>query len=469
MLALTDWGMVYLCAALVFLLFFRQWLPSLLIFSSVIHAASVVNVTVTGSVYGLTTYNVTALLVGLAWLQSFKLTFFSINASARLPAALLFLYALVAIIGSWWLPHHFSGTLVLVADDNAGFTGATRTVQWGLLNLVQAGNLFVHVLMLLYLLQSKTFDSFIRQRVLMGWAAGYILVLAVGFYERSSQLFGWTSHFRFWSSNPLYYQIGIVEGGLDKRIGLPFSEPSFASAYLAAVAASCLALTLWGKRAWPGLLGLLLCIGGTVNIMGTTGLVATAILFPSMFLWFSYQAWKMRSARPELLRRWKLAVLLLCSLVFLILTAEPIRQTVYHVANGQLDKLQFEITGKHIRYQLDRRGLEILGETGGLGIGLGSARVNSFVISMLVATGIPGALLWFGSLGVLAWRYIKAPRLSDGQLIAIAGLLGGTLAMSLAVPDLNMPMYWAFIFMAFVFCPESHPPSKPVKTSEVGA
>jgi hypothetical protein len=43
--------------------------------------------------------------------------------------------------------------------------------------------------------------------------------------------------------------------------------------------------------------------------------------------------------------------------------------------------------------------------------------------------------------------------LSDAQIFVAAALPTATLAMGLGIPDLNMPMYWGFIILGFVFCP----------------
>jgi hypothetical protein len=39
------------------------------------------------------------------------------------------------------------------------------------------------------------------------------------------------------------------------------------------------------------------------------------------------------------------------------------------------------------------------------------------------------------------------------QIFVAVALPTATLAMGLGIPDLNLPMYWGFIFLAFVFCP----------------
>ena len=102
----------------------------------------------------------------------------------------------------------------------------------------------------------------------------------------------------------------------------------------------------------------------------------------------------------------------------------------------------------------NKRALEIVQETYGLGVGMGSNRASSFMASLVSNTGVLGALLFCSMLASLLWRYIKAPKLTDMQIFVATALPTATLAMSLGIPDLNLPMYWGFIFLAFIFCPE---------------
>jgi hypothetical protein len=69
-------------------------------------------------------------------------------------------------------------------------------------------------------------------------------------------------------------------------------------------------------------------------------------------------------------------------------------------------------------------------------------------------TGVLGAALFCAMLVSLLWRYIRAPALTDMQIFVAVALPTATLAMGLGIPDLNLPVYWGFIFLAFVFCPE---------------
>jgi len=90
-------------------------------------------------------------------------------------------------------------------------------------------------------------------------------------------------------------------------------------------------------------------------------------------------------------------------------------------------------------------------------VGLGSNRASSFFASLLSNTGVPGALLFAAMLVSLLWRYFRTPQLSDPQLFVGVSLLTATIAVGLGIPDLNLPMYWGFIFLGFVFCPADAP------------
>jgi hypothetical protein len=106
-----------------------------------------------------------------------------------------------------------------------------------------------------------------------------------------------------------------------------------------------------------------------------------------------------------------------------------------------------------VREKTNQRAIEILQETYGLGVGMGSHRASSFFASLLANTGVLGFGVFMARLVSLLWRYWRAPHLSDMQIFVATALPTATLAMGLGIPDLNMPMYWNFIFLGFVFCP----------------
>ena len=106
------------------------------------------------------------------------------------------------------------------------------------------------------------------------------------------------------------------------------------------------------------------------------------------------------------------------------------------------------------RAETNLRAIGLIKETYGLGVGMGSQRSSSYFASLLANTGVLGFSLFIGMLATLLWRYWKAPELSDAQIFVAAALPTATLAMGLGIPDLNMPMYWGFIILGFVFCPD---------------
>jgi hypothetical protein len=98
--------------------------------------------------------------------------------------------------------------------------------------------------------------------------------------------------------------------------------------------------------------------------------------------------------------------------------------------------------------------MQIVADTYGLGVGLGSHRASSYVASLASNTGLVGAILFAAMLAALLRPYVRAANPADGEIFVAAALVGATLAVSLSIPDLNIPLYWAFVFLAFFCRPE---------------
>ena len=237
------------------------------------------------------------------------------------------------------------------------------------------------------------------------------------------------------------------------RVGLPFSEPSYASAYMAAMTLGGLGVALMGRHWWLGLTAAFICGLGLINTLGSTGLASAVSASCVLTLWVILRSLK---GSENLSRRLRAAMLCCILLVantwgYKVLQASPNRPHVEAMVKGLIiDKVKLN---DGVREKINQRALEILIETKGLGVGLGSHRASSFFASLLANTGILGFILFMAMLGSLLWRYWKAPALTDMQIFVAAALPTATLAMGLGIPDLNLPMYWGFIFLGFVFCP----------------
>jgi hypothetical protein len=183
--------------------------------------------------------------------------------------------------------------------------------------------------------------------------------------------------------------------------------------------------------------------------MAAEGVAAVVLVF-----------WVLGNAlRPYTSKSLRLKALVMCGL--LVLTSafsyKAYQESIYKskvdtmISHLIIDKANLK---DGVRELSNKRALEIIKETYGLGVGLGSNRASSFFASLVSNTGVLGALLFSGMLVTLLWRYFKAPKLTDMQIFVAASLPTATLAMGLGIPDLNLPMYWGFIFLGFVFCPD---------------
>ena len=296
-----------------------------------------------------------------------------------------------------------------------------------------------------------------QRRLLRGLGLGCAVVLAIGFYEQLAPHVGWSSAAAFWANNPGYSQAPLAPAGFAlNRIGLPFSEPSYASAYMASMFLGTLAMTFLGWRWWWWAPAALLCAVGLINTLGSTGLAAAGIAAGLLVLWVVLPA-----LRPfaELTRRWRAVVLCALCLVTLLwgivaYEGSTIKPHIDSMVKGLIvDKALGRIAASP-RAETNLRALELVKETYGLGVGMGSQRSSSFFASLLANTGVLGFTLFIGMLATLLWRYWKASALSDAQIFVAAALPTATLAMGLGIPDLNIPMYWGFIILGFVFCPD---------------
>jgi hypothetical protein len=443
-------------------------LGGLVMVSTVLQATAVVNVPLGSAgdkdvaAYGVSPYMVMALVAGLVWLwrlgQSRSLL---LPQHLRWPLGFLLAYLVVAALGAWLLPMWFEGmpvNLLVEMDAINKLTPLRATLS----NLVQTLNLVVHAAMLLFLLQAAQRPDGPRG-IKAGVVGALVLVLAIGFYEQLAHINGWLSKLEYWASNAGYAQAGLVNqwSQVDgqwvvstKRVGLPFSEPSYLSTYLAGTTVGLWAVVLLGRGYWWAWLAATVTSLGLLNSLGSTGLAATGLAMAGLCLWVLVQALLPSTVLSRRLRAALLGILLLLASTWGVqmYTQSGIKPRV----DGYVESLIVSKAKQQdgVRELSNKRALEIVQETYGLGVGMGSNRASSFFASLVSNTGVLGAALFCAMLVSLLWRYVRAPALTDMQIFVAVALPTATLAMGLGIPDLNLPMYWGFIFLAFVFCPE---------------
>jgi hypothetical protein len=442
-------------------------LAGLVMVSTVLQATAVVNVPLGSAggqgvaAYGVSPYMVMALVAGLVWLwrlgQSRSLL---LPQHLRWPLGFLLSYLVVAALGAWLLPMWFEGTpvnLLVEMDAILKLTPLRPTLS----NMVQTLNLVVHAAMLLFLLEAMQRPDGTRG-IKAGVAGALVLVLAIGFYEQWARKAGWPSMLSYWGSNAGYYQAGVINNVIvidgksvvtNPRIGLPYTEPSYLSAYLAATTVGLWAVVLLGRGWWWAWLAAVLSTSGLLNSLGSTGLAATGVAMAALCLWVLGMALRPSTGLGRRLRAALLGVLLLLGSTWGLQIYD--QSDIKPKVDGFVERLIVDKVKQKdgVRELSNKRALEIVQETYGLGVGMGSNRASSFFASLVSNTGVLGAALFCAMLVSLLWRYFRAPALTDMQIFVAVALSTATLAMGLGIPDLNLPMYWGFIFLAFIFCP----------------
>lgn len=432
-------------------------LGGLVLVSTVLQATAVVNVPLGSAggkgvaAYGVSPYMVMVLVAGLVWLWRLgQSRLLQLPRQLRWPMCFLLAYLGVSALGAWVLPILFKGLPVNLLVEMHGILELSP-LRSTLSNLVQSINLVAHVVVLFFLLQSAQRPDGSRG-IKTGVMGALVFVLMIGFYQQWSHIHGTPSLSPFIANNQGYSQAPVDIEYSWVRIGLPFSEPSYASTYLAATSIGLWAVALSGRSWWAWLAAPFSTLG-LLNSSGSTGLAASGIAMTCLYFWALANALRPSTKLALRLRVGMLSILTLAviSIGFFLYDQSPYKAKVNaHIDQVIVSKIKLQGGSRELS---NRRALEIVQETYGLGVGMGSNRASSFMASLVSNTGVLGALLFCGMLASLLWRYIKAPKLTDMQIFVATALPTATLAMSLGIPDLNLPMYWSFIFLAFIFCP----------------
>lgn len=454
---LTTFGLGFVPLALAVTIFARAWLPALVVFSAVFQASSVLDVPVGTGAFGISPYNATAFLafLVLVWRTYSLRALPSPPEPLRQPASWLLAFAAIAITSAFVMPFLHAGTPVFLLLNKFGFDRGTTPLSFTLSNVVQAANLAVHVCVLAFLFQARSVSGNVSRRMLYGLGAAVVLMLTIGFYERAASLGVWQSFNAFWMNNPGYAQLHSHAISGFRRIVAPFSEASYATTFLAAVWAGLLAVCLFGRcRPWQ--LFALVPVGiGLINPLGSTGWVAAGAMAAVLLLTattlsiITGASLDGKALRRRVVLAW-LATSIACLVAVWAWTASPAGPSLKKVVDTVLlDKL--DSGSARVRHRSNEQALQIVKDTWGMGAGLGSNRASSYMASLVSNTGILGLLCFVAALGSLTWRYFATRQtLGDSQLFAVTALWTSTLAVALAIPDLNLPAYWIFIFMAFL-------------------
>lgn len=422
-------AMFFLCGAYCFL-FRKEGLLGLLIIAGVFQAASAANF----GKRGIPPYYVIA-----AFLVARALLDWSLGKSSEKPMPqgfwLLF-FGCIAIASAFVLPFIFAG--VPVYDPKVGIDLGLfirPPLQFGLNNIGQAAFLACH-LATAYAVMAINFSPAKIQR---WYVWGFYLVFLILAAQSVCQLMNISFPNSLFLNNPGYavWEHGQEVGGT--RNPGPFAEPSLAGGFLVMYCTGFLAEWFAGQKGlWHVVLSLvaitLVASGGSLLALGLATLPLVVRYFPFRFPWY------INLGRTK---RWAL---------LLALVAAPLALALFS-SSGFRDALMTNTVSKTDsgsfinRTAADVYALQLLVQTHGLGVGLGSNRASSLLTTLLSNVGILGVLAF----GTFSYKLLaNLPSEYEWLRWAIFALL---LNMCIDIPDVTMPTLWIPILFAMQCSP----------------
>jgi hypothetical protein len=455
MIEITAFGVPWLALCALLLAFRRDWLPALLPVGAVFQTPAVLIVPLGAERYGITPFNVACLAVALH-LAALALRARRLDAGlppTRRPLLLWGAFFTVCIVGALVLPYVFAGVPVHSLILREPVHVPPEPHRWTLSNLAQAINCFAVWLMFVYVAQRPARSTW--RALAAGLGIALAVSLGVNAWQRAHML-GWVGmDLAFWSSNPGYNQYFQLAdyGPSIGRAGLPFVEPSYASAWFAAASAAALALFLLDAR-WRFRAGVVLAAStlALLNTLGSSGLVAFVAFSATLVIGLMV----LPRLAPTASRPWLLAIFATCGLgaAWLIhetahgtsLALAPLRESV----TWTLLKFTDQVT--EYRTAAMRQGLLVAWQTWGMGAGAGSLRASSWFISLVANVGLPGLALFLAALAAQGMPLLRAARAGDvAAIVLAAGTVGLMFGIGAGVSDQNWPPIWAILLAGFAW------------------
>lgn len=401
----------------------------------------------------------------------------AVYAPARwtLPLAAFAFFLLYGMLTAVTLPFLFEGTPVHLLGRIEGDTIPPEPLRWNLGHAAQMANAIAALALLLLAVASTR----ARSALLIGTLGAAILSIGVQLLQRAAT-FGWvTFPMALFPLNPSYNQhfgpTGRVDSPFAERVSLPFIEPSYASAWFAAIGIGALWALLFLR--WPSrlsvsrlprsvravpwlrssfvslaLFGLAIAAAaGMVSARGTTGLAAFVIA--------SAVSIGLLVFIPH--RRW------LVGLVIVVLGGLGLMAQIGHLDPDRLAaRLGIHLPAEYAKVQdhlrsdsppeaagrraSDRRAWVLLAETWGLGVGLGSHRPSGYLHAVAANTGLIGLACFLVAFG--AWLRRQGSLLRGQATPARAGVAAGFFTLFIAmlggIPDVLWPQLWVALVLA---------------------
>jgi hypothetical protein len=424
----TAIGVLFFCCGAYCFLRKEEGLLGLLIIAIAFEASSAVNI----ADRGLQPYYVVALWIILRALANRAV---GIRSDASMPEGRwLLLFGAIAITSAIVYPIIFAGIPVYepkIGIDDGLFM--RPPLRFGLNNLAQAGFLACHICVMYALLSLRVSAKKARK----AYGVTFYIVVTVVFAQSLCQLLGIPFPYTLFLSNPGQSVWDASSNAAGTRNPGTFSEPSLVGGFMVLYCIGFIAEYLSGKGRAARVLVALAATGaiassGSILVLFLFIILLTIRYSPFRFPWYL-------SIRRS--RRIGWILLLLVIPAMLVLAVSPTyRATLASETVSKSDSGSFLN-----RSAADLYAFQLLAQTRGVGVGIGSNRASSMLASLFSTVGIAGVLAF----GMFYVRLFASLSDEDAWLrwAAFAQLAN----MCLDISDVTMPMLWLPALLAITF------------------
>ena len=437
---MTIIGAIFVPVAISIFLFAPFYLVPLLILSSVFEMSCVYAGAIGKYEFGLTaSYFVEILiLIRLLLLGVRDNATSKVKArSSRSVLIALLVFAGWCVASSFLMPLLFAGMPVYAPRDSLEVSFSDlAALHWNMGNLAQAIFLSLHVSAVIYAVYTVRSWRNVKT-VERAFLISVYIVLAAFFVQL---VFPEAYPYKLLNNSPTYYlaDLDYQEIGGFQRIAATFGEPSSAGVFLSGVAVGLIASCMAGRRhVWDFFL-IALTMFALVYTTSTVGYAAFIVAFCALTV--SYLVLN-KARRGNVFKQYAMLIVTVSAAVAILLTNVVLFQTVSSVTVGKTETVSFA----H-RLLADLYAVILVKDTFGLGVGLGSSRSSSLLLTMLSTVGVVGVALavWF-----LA-RLKELPRcritsVRPTMQLSYWALVGAIIACCIGFPDLTRPSLWSLI------------------------
>lgn len=349
------------------------------------------------------------------------------------------------VFGALVLPRVLAGsTLVFTIDRNA-----TDVNSMGLLQPLApvSGNLSQTVYCVAELLVFCSMSVFLRCRggyraLADGMLALTALDVLAGLIDVASHAVGIDALSWLKTADFVYFD-GASLGGLI-RISGTFSEASAFAAFTLQLFAFCISLWMLGFR--PRLSGALAVATGTLLLLSTSGSAYVGLGGYAVVLLLSRPGRIVREAQARKVRMWTLfACLGVLATIYAILFMPNVVNALTDFVDATILSKADSDSGVE-RSGQNMQALSNFFDTYGIGVGLGSVRVSSFVMVLLACLGVLGTLCYVIFIAKATLAPIARERSFTDRAVCYAARQGMfatliTAAVSASVFDLGVGFY----------------------------